>query len=142
MEKTRYVWAVFAMLSDDSITELLKTAGVVPASTRNDQLTQALIVWFHGNGPNMEEVKVLIAEEEKLNCVSDFYKDVFGRRPQLDGKSREERLRVYEQIMEEVERRKRCHVCKGKGIIMPSYLDHYTTCMHCGGSGKEPKPTA
>ena len=106
MEKTRYVWSVFSLLSNDSLSELLRTAGVVPAETRYDQLTQAVIVWFHGNVPNMEAIKELIIEEERLNCLSDFYKEVFGHRPKLDYTSREVKLKLYEQVLTEATRRK------------------------------------
>jgi hypothetical protein len=52
-ERTRATWRLFEIFSNEQLDMLLEEAGVRPMKNRSFKIQQALIVWYHGNIPNV-----------------------------------------------------------------------------------------
>lgn len=63
MTDTSLIFNLFKKLSNAQLDDVLKTAGIVPCLERGLKLQQALIVWFHGDIPSMNEFAELVDKE-------------------------------------------------------------------------------
>ena len=61
---TRLAWEAFSTFSDHHLNELLNAAGVSPCQDRSLKLQQALMRWFGGFIPNLNELTRLAEKME------------------------------------------------------------------------------
>jgi len=66
MNETTEVAKLFNRFSDDELEFLLRRAGVVPMNDRGMKIHQVLVVWFHGDIPNVTE----LVEYLKTLCLT------------------------------------------------------------------------
>lgn len=59
--ETRKAWRLFCKFTNTQLDTLLGMVGVKPMQDRAMKVHQALIVWFHGSIPNLNEVTRLAA---------------------------------------------------------------------------------